>query len=150
MEIRLNIKGVVRQFVAPHRRQSNRLAWLYALTDLQGVYDSFVAWCADFRYRVHVTSQHASLQGHLTNVFGPGILIKSFDDQFIGIGLTSEASHWVMFDPMQSIALEGEAAQRFSDADFIVYAPASVNRNLLMAEIERYKLADKAYKIVTK
>ena len=88
MEIRLNIKGIVRQFVAPHRRQSNRLAWLYALTDLQGVYDSFVAWCADFRYRVHVTSQHASLQGHLTNVFGPGILIKSFDDQFIGIGLT--------------------------------------------------------------
>ena len=36
------------------------------------------------------------------------------------------------------------------DVDFIVYVPPGVNLNLVMAEIERYKIADRTYKIITR
>lgn len=148
MNVNLNFKELVRQYVAPHRRQPNRLNWLFALIDLSSVWDSFVEWRDYYRYKVHVTSQHRSLQGHLNKTFGGGIIIKSYDDKFLEIGLNEEAAHWVIFSPMQEIALEGESANSFADVDFIVYAPKSVDRNLLAAEIEKYKLADKAYKII--
>lgn len=64
--------------------------------------------------------------------------------------LNIEPAHWAIFEPMQEIALEGEGGQSFSDVDFIVYAPEGIDLNLLSAEIEKYKLADKAYKIVTR
>lgn len=51
---------------------------------------------------------------------------------------------------MQEIALEGEGGQSFKDVDFIVYVPEGVDLNLVRAEIERYKIADRTYKIVTK
>lgn len=148
MNIVLNMKGLVRQYVAPHRRGAGRLKWLWALIDLQEVYDSFSAWRDYYRYKVHVTSQHKVLQGHLVHIFGEGIIIKSYNDQFLEVGLDSEPAHWVLFDPMQEVALEGENGQSFSDVDFIVYAPKGVDLGLLAAEIEKYKLADKAYKIV--
>lgn len=150
MNIILNFKGIIRQYVAPHRRQPARLKWLYALADLDGLWESFASWRDYYRYKVHVTSQHKSLQGHLNKTFGGDILVKSYEDQFPGIGLNTEPAHWVLFDePMQEIALEGESGQSFSDADFIVYVPSGVEGSLVMAEIERYKLADKSYKIVT-
>ena len=83
-------------------------------------------------------------------VFGGGILIKSYEDQFLAIGLNSEPAHWVLFEPMQEIALEGEGGQSFIDVDFIVYVPEGIDLSLVRAEIERYKIADRTYKIVTK
>lgn len=74
MNIVLNFKEIVRQYVAPHRRQPNRLGWLWALVDLESVWDAFVAWRDYYRYKVHVTSQHKSLEGHLNKTFGGGIL----------------------------------------------------------------------------
>lgn len=151
MDIILNIKEIVRQYVAPHRRQTNRLKWLWALVDLDSIWASFVEWRSYYRYKVHVTSQHRSLQGHLSKTFGSGILIKSYNDQFLDIGLNSEPAHWVFFDePMQEIALVGESGQSFDDVDFIVYVPEGCDLPLVKAEIEKYKLADKTYKIVTK
>lgn len=150
MNIILNFKELVRQYVAPHRRQPNRLAWLRALLDLESVWNAFAAWRDYYRYKVHVTSQHRSLQGHLNKTFGGGILIKSYEDQFLDVGLNSEPAHWVLFDPMPEIALEGEGGQSFADVDFIVYVPAGVDLNLVRAEIERYKIADRTYKIVMK
>lgn len=150
MNIVLNFRGLIRQYVAPYRRGPNRLKWLCGLVDLQGVYDTFSAWRDYYRYKVHVTSQHKALQGHLNKTFGGGIIVKSYNDQFLDIGLNSEPAHWVIFEPMQEIAMEGEGGQSFTDADFIVYAPEGIDRNLLSAEIEKYKLADKAYKIVTR
>ena len=123
MNIILNFKEIIRQYVAPHRRQQNRLRWLWALADLEG---------------------------HLNKTFGGGILIKSYEDQFLAIGLNSEPAHWVLFEPMQEIALEGEGGQSFQDVDFIVYVPAGVDLNLVRAEIERYKIADRTYKIIMK
>lgn len=107
-------------------------------------------WRDYYRYKVHVTSQHKSLEGHLNKTFGGGILIKSYEDQFLAIGLNSEPAHWVLFEPMQEIALEGEGGQSFQDVDFIVYVPEGVDLNLVRAEIERYKIADRTYKIVTR
>ena len=150
MNIVLNFKELVRQYVAPYRRGSNRLKWLWGLVDLQGVFDYFYDWRYFYRYNGLVTSQHKALQGHLNKTFGGGIIVKSYNDQFLDIGLNSEPAHWVIFEPTQEIALEGEGGQSFADVDFIVYAPEKIDRNLLSAEIEKYKLADKAYKIVTR
>lgn len=150
MNIILNFKELIRQYVAPHRRQPNRLAWLWSLVDLDGVWQSFSDWRDYCRYKVHVTSQHRSLEGHLNKTFGGGILIKSYEDQFLAIGLNSEPAHWVLFEPMQEIALEGEGGQSFKDVDFIVYVPEGIDLSLVRAEIERYKIADRTYKIVTK
>lgn len=150
MNIILNFKEIVRQYVAPHRRQPVRLAWLRALLDLDGVWDAFSAWRDYYRYKVHVTSQHRSLQGHLNKTFGGGIRVKSYEDQFLDIGLDSEPAHWVLFDPLPEIALEGEGGQSFADVDFIVHVPEGVDLNLVRAEIERYKIADRTYKIVTR
>ena len=150
MNIILNFKEIIRQYVAPHRRQSNRLKWLWGLVDLDGVWKSFSEWRDYYRYKVHVTSQHKSLQGHLNKTFGGGILVKSYNDQFVDVGLDSEPAHWVLFDPMQEIALEGEGGRSFDDADFIVYVPSGANLSLVMAEIERYKIADRTYKIITR
>ncbi|MFI3322078.1 MAG: hypothetical protein R3Y50_06090 [Rikenellaceae bacterium] len=149
MNVILNFKEIIRQYVAPHRRQVNRLGWLYSLIDLTSIWDKFAIWRVYYRYKVHVTSQHQSLQGHLNKTFGGGIIVKSYDDQFLEIGLNSEEAHWVMFNPYQEVALVGESGVSFIDVDFIVYAPSSVDINLLSVEIERYKLADKAYKIIT-
>lgn len=148
MNIVLDFKEIIRQYVAPHRRQPNRLKWLQALIDLQTVWDGFSSWRAYYRYKRHVTSQHKSLQGHLTRLFGPGIKVRSYDDKFLDVGLDSEPAHWVIFTPLQEIALEGESAQSFADADFVVYVPGSVEANQVAAEIERYKLADKKYRII--
>lgn len=150
MNIILNFKELIRQYVAPHRRQPNRLGWLWSLVDLDGVWRSFSDWRDYYRYKVHVTSQHRSLEGHLNKTFGGGILIKSYEDQFLAIGLNSEPAHWALFEPMQEIALEGEGGQSFKDVDFIVYVPEGIDLSLVRAEIERYKIADRTYKIVTK
>lgn len=150
MNIILNFKELVRQYVAPHRRQRVRLGWLWALIDLESVWLAFAAWRDYYRYKVHVTSQHRSLEGHLNKTFGGGILIKSYEDQFLAIGLNSEPAHWVLFEPMPEIALEGEGGQSFRDVDFIVYVPEGIDLSLVRAEIERYKIADRTYKIVTK
>lgn len=150
MNIILNFKELIRQYVAPHRRQPNRLAWLWSLVDLDGVWQSFSDWRDYYRYKVHVTSQHRSLEGHLNKTFCGGILIKSYEDQFLAIGLNSEPAHWALFEPMQEIALEGEGGQSFKDVDFIVYVPEGIDLSLVRAEIERYKIADRTYKIVTK
>lgn len=150
MNIILNFKELIRQYVAPHRRQPNRLGWLWSLVDLDGVWQFFSDWRDYYRYKVHVTSQHRSQEGHLNKTFGGGILIKSYEDQFLAIGLNSEPAHWVLFEPMQEIALEGEGGQSFKDVDFIVYVPEGIDLSLVRAEIERYKIADRTYKIVTK
>ena len=150
MNIILNFKELIRQYVAPHRRQPVRLRWLWSLVDLDGVWQSFSAWRDYYRYKVHVTSQHRSLEGHLNKTFGGGILIRSYEDQFLAIGLNSEPAHWVLFEPMQEIALEGEGGQSFKDVDFIVYVPEGIDLSLVRAVIERDKIADRTYKIVTR
>lgn len=150
MNVILDFREIVRQYVAPHRRKPNRLKWLWALADLGGVWDAFARWRDYYRYKVHVTSQHRSLQGHLTNLFGSGtvIKVKSYHDGFLDVGLDTEPAHWVIFSPYEEVALEGESDRTFEDVDFVVYVPSGISAALVEAEIEKYKLADKKYKII--
>ena len=150
MNVIPDFKEIVRQYVAPHRRQPHRLNWLWALTDLDSVWASFSAWRDYYRYKVHVTSQHKSLQGHLTKMFGSGttIRVKSYDDEFLDVGLDSEPAHWIIFAPYEGVALEGESERTFEDVDFVVYVPSGISAGQVEAEIERYKLADKKYRII--
>lgn len=149
MNINFNFKELIRQYIAPHRRQTNRLNWLWSLIDLSSVWQSWVEWRDYYRYKIHVTSQHSSLQGHLIKTFGEGIIIKSYAENFLEVGLDEESAHWVWFDPYQEVALKGESNVSFDDVDFIVYAPSDIDVDLLSAEIEKYKLADRRYKIIT-
>ncbi len=150
MNINIDIKEIIRQYIAPHRRQTNRLNWLWSLINMSTIWESWVEWRDYYRYKIHVTSQQASLQGHLIKTFGEGIELNSYDNNYLAVGLEGEQAHWVYFDPYQAVALEGESQATFDGVDFIVYAPSSVDNDLLSAEIEKYKLADKAYKIITK
>lgn len=149
MNINLNFKELIRQYITPHRRQANRLAWLHSLINLDGLWESWLEWRDYYKYKIHVTSQQAALAGHLVKTFGAAIIIKSYDDNFLEVGLNSEEAHWVWFDPYQDVALEGESEATFDDVDFIVYAPSNIDLELISAEIEKYKLADKTYKIIT-
>lgn len=148
MNIRLNIQGIIRQFLPPHKRQTNRLKWLYGLFDLQGLFDDFEQWREEMRYKIHITSQHQVLEEHLRKLFGENIVIRSYSDRYLEIGLNAESAHWVSFESLQEVALTGESRELFGDVDFIVYAPVEIDWNLLYAEIEKYKLADRNYKII--
>lgn len=148
MNIILNFKEIVRQYVAPHRRQPNRLAWLWGLIDLDSVWATFAAWRAYYRYKVHVTSQQGSLLGHLRNLFGRGIVLKSYSGMYLEVGLNSEPAHMVILNPYREVALEGESQSAFDGADFVIYVPSGVDISNMGEEIERYKLADKTFKII--
>ena len=148
MNIILNFKEIVRQYVAPHRRQPSRLAWLWALADLDGVWAAFAAWRAYYRYKVHVTSQQASLLGHLQNLYGDGIVLRSYSGMYLEVGLNSEPAHMVIFYPYREVALDGESQQAFDGADFVIYAPSGADIRGMGTEIERYKTADKTFKII--
>ena len=96
MNIILDFKEIVRQYVAPHKRQPSRLSWLWALVDLETVWEAFSEWRAYYRYKVHVTSQHKSLQGHLIKTFGTGIRVRSYEDEFLDVGLDMEPAHCLL------------------------------------------------------
>lgn len=148
MNVILNFKEIIRQYVAPHKRQPVRLRWLWALTDIGSAWDDFAAWRDYYRYKVHVTSQHQSLQSHLRRFFGADITLLSYQDYYLAVGLDTEPAHWAAFDPTVSVALEGEADEIFDGANFAVYVPKGSDTLAIAREIEKYKLADKTYKII--
>lgn len=148
----INYKAWVRQYVSPYRRQPNRLAWLGSLVNLQPVFDRFASWRAYYRYKINLNSQRMVLQAHLCRLFGDGIVVKSYEDGYIGIGLNSEPAHWKGFGLNDEnyfipLVLTGETIEGFERFDFIVTIPPDVNIDMLKAEIEKYKLADKSYTI---
>lgn len=152
MNLHINFKNYIRQYLAPHKRTPLRLCWLTGLLHLQKVFDDFSAWRHEYRYKVKVTSQSGVLRAHLKKVFKTDILILSFKDGNVAIGNNEEQSHWKSLgknDENQFIAfpLQGENIISFDDSDFIVIAPASVDINQLRSEIDKYKLADKTYNI---
>ncbi len=149
----VNFRNFVRQYLPAHKRQPVRLALLRAMVHLKGVFDDFAVWRDDYRYKIAVNSQVRVLQGHLRKVFGADIVVRSFAEQYLEIGLLVEPAHWRSFgldgeDVFIPVALQGENEALFGDVDFIVFTPAGVDLALLRAEIEQYKLADKDYKII--
>lgn len=151
MNINIHIKELLRQYLAPHRRQSGRLAWLGALTEpLSLWWDEFAAWRTYYRYKIHITSQHKSLAGHLKKLFGAEVVVHTRSNMYLAVGLNEEKAAWVSFEPCVPIALEGDEELIFADADFLIYAPAGTDLGLLVAEVEKLLLADKTYKIIVR
>lgn len=154
-ELRIRFDELVITYVAPHWRTPRRLAWLQSLVNLQPVFDRFERWRAYYRYKIMVNSQRLVLEGHLRKTYGPGILIKSYDDGYIGIGLNTEPAHWRTFgltieDRFVPLPLNGEGGEEFDGYDFLVFVPVRYDINLIRAEIEKYKMADKKYNIIIK
>lgn len=154
-ELNIRFNELVRTYVAPHKRTKNRLGWLESLVNLQPVFDRFATWRTYYRYKIMLNGQRLVLEGHLRKIYGPGIVVKSYADGYVGIGLTREPAHWKSFgltseNHFVSIPLSGEGAEEFDGYDFLVIVPAAYNINRVRAEVEKYKLADKKYNIIIK
>lgn len=152
MNIIIDVKRLIRQYISPLRRQPNRLKWLYSLISLQSVFDSFHKWRANYRYKVRVTSQIFALTYHLRLIFKTDIIIQSYVDSYVTIGNDNEETHWKAFgledeNIFISFPLTGENTFSFDNSDFVVVAPADVDIVQLRGEIDKYKLADKIYSI---
>ena len=153
MNVVLDFKGLVSQYLAPHRRQPNRLGWLWGLVDLQQVFDDFASWRRDTRYRLGVCGQRMTLEEFLADKYGEGIRVLSYDDGLWGIGLSGEPAHWLPVSlsgeegVLAPIPLAGEAGEGFDGFDFLVLIPKGYDTGRIRAEIGRYKLAGKRYKI---
>lgn len=152
-EIQIRFKKLIPIYLAPHKRTPNRIKWLTSLVDLQAVFDGFSLWRSDYRYRIMLNGQLAILEGHLQKKFGNGILVKSYEDGYVGVGLESEPAHWltvglVAEDHFVEVPLIGEGGHDFEGFDFLVIVPSGYNVAMIRAEIEKYKLADKNYNII--
>jgi hypothetical protein bfra3_06982 len=154
MNIMLNFKGMILQYIAPYRRQPNRLNWLWSLIDLQPIFDDFAKWRQTCRYKFKVCGQRMVLEEYLIREFGTGIKIISYKDGYWAIGLNSEVAHWCslgssLSERLVPVPLSGEGGKEFGGYDFLVMAPHDYDIEKIKAEIERYRLAGKKYKIVT-
>lgn len=152
-ELNIRFKELILAYIAPHKRSANRIAWLTGLISLQTVFDRFAAWRSYYRYKIMLSGQRLVLEGHLRKVFGKDIIVKSFADGYVGIGLNIEPAHWKKFGKNNegcfvSFPLTGERLAEFEDYDFLVIVSAKYNINLVRAEVEKYKLADKKYNII--
>lgn len=151
-EIYIRFDELIRNYVAPHKRTHKRLSWLTGLIDLQSVFDAYAAWRSYYRYKIMLNSQCAVLEGHLRKIFGPDIVVKSYDDGYVGIGLRIEPAHWKLFGRKEEnsfvpFPLIGESGREFEGFNFLVLVYGDYDMNLIQAEVEKYKMADKKYRI---
>lgn len=156
MNPKLGFPNLVRQLLPNHKRQPVRLWLLRALAAPLGqLYGQFDAWRDNVRMMVNVNAQVRVLEGYLRKKYNRpvSIRIETFDDGLLLVCLEEEGEALmpaVGDEPGAwcAVPLEGEVRARFGDTDFIVYIPASLDRGLIAAEIERYKQALTSYKIV--
>lgn len=153
----INIPNLIRQLLPPHKRQTGRLALLQSfLKPLETLFTDFDIWRANARMMINVNSQVKVFEGYLRRKYNQPIAIKivTFSDGLLLVGLESEGSAMMPAIGLESenrfaeVPLETEVRDQFGDADFIVYIPASVDINLIRAEIEKYKQALVTYKII--
>ena len=152
MKISTNFYLLARSITPPHKRQPVRMAILSAFLHLEGLLNNFFTWRLEMNMLINVNSQVKVLEGFLrTKYNNRGILLKFHEDSLLRIGLMSEGDTHVL--PLASnatanIPLLGENTSDLDDADFMVLIPGSVPRDSIQSEIEKYKLAEKSYKII--
>lgn len=147
MNILVDFCEYVRLYLAPHMRKKNRIHWLSSLLDIQSIFNDFSAWRNEYRYRMMLTSQQYALQSHLQKLFGAGIKVTSSVDGYQAIGLNSEPAHWLSFGT-PTFPLNGEKQLLFEGYDFAVIIPSALDADVVRAEVEKYKLADKTIKVI--
>lgn len=168
----IDIKRLVRQYVAPHRRNGMRLGWLRSLIDLQDKFDCFSIWRDEYRYRVQINSQTLTLTLHLRSKFNSReINIESYSDNDVLIGNNNEPNYW------KEIALNQQEETEFLETakdedkkpylipfplsdenaastytDFFVEIPKELEEKMeqIGAEVDKYKLANKTFSILIK
>ncbi|GEM_PF-414521 len=163
MNLKVNYLNFVRQMIPPHKRKPMRLQWLQSLiSPLQELFDAFHTWREHSRMMINVNSQVAVLVGYLRRRYNDDrIRIESFSNRLLLVGLLQEGrGMWPAFSLnetdrvaetdeyeevtdelvfLQPVALENEMYEKFDGADFIVYIPYSVDKDMITAEIEKYK-----------
>lgn len=148
--------NLVKQLLPPHKRQRTRL-WLMRMfvLPLRGLFEAFRPWRDDIRMLMNITNQVKVLEGYLQKKYNAlTIHIETYGDGLLLIGLEREGIAMqpeiglIRENVVAKIPLENELRGQFGEADFIVYIPASVETELIRAEIEKYKQALTKYKII--
>lgn len=135
-----------------------RLKWLSCLlSPLMDLWVAFQTWRTSTRMLVNMNSQIGVLEGYLRNKYNEPIAIRieSYADGLLWVPLASESeaqqpefhSDYTQV-PVPEIPLQFEIRDRFSDVDFIVYIPVTIDKALIQAEIDTYRQALIKYKII--
>lgn len=157
MNPRINFINYLRQLLPPHKRQTNRIAFLVSLAaPLQSLFDSFYMYRDDSRMMFNVNSQVMVLEGYLRKKYNDpiGIKVLTFDAGLLNIGLEIEGETMMVWcglsdeGQLKGIPLKDELRDKFAEVDFIVYISAEIDRLRVEADIEKYKLALVTYKII--
>lgn len=155
--IKIHYPNLIRQTLPPLKRTPVRLAWFNALLSaLIEMYNEFQRWAELQRMLINVNGRTMVLEGFLRFKYGnTEIAISTTIDNLPGIGLVNEGDIYIAL-----VGLLDETAKPFElpliserqggeyDVDFVVFVPAGVNVNDVIADIERYKTPLATYNLV--
>lgn len=154
--LRIHYPNLVRQVLPPLKRTLVRLAWFNALLcPLTQMYADFERWRALQRMLVNVNGRTMVLEGFLRFKYNcPQISISTTIDNMPGVGLLNEGENYILKmgllyeEPHPEFPLLSEREGGEFDVDFIVFVPATVNVNDVIADIETYKPPFATYNLV--
>jgi hypothetical protein len=155
--INFNVKDYVLKWLSPIRRTSDLLQFIYALVNpIHELWTEFVSWRTSQYYNLNITGQTYALQEHLNSKFDNTlrrINISHYNDLGFYVPLESEGYEPVAIsleseDWGEFIALEGEVYESIG-VSFQVYIPLSLNVQLVIAELMKYKLAGRSFEVLT-
>lgn len=157
MNPKVNYLNFIRQKLPAHKRQPVRIKLLTAfIRPLQTLFAGFDIWRSNSRMMINVNSQVKVFEGYLRKKYNEPFSIKivTYNNGLLPVGLISEGqTMWARFglaneSYFQRVPLDNEIKDKFGGADFIVYIPKTVDKNLIESEIEKYKQVLTTYKII--
>ncbi len=151
-----DIKKYVYQYLFPARRKPKFLQFINALVHpIEHLWLNFRDWRTKQVYDINIGGQTFTLQEHLNSLFdseqkrikiahyadtGVFVPLESEGYEALEIGLESEGQG--LF-----VALEGEIQENVG-ASFLVNIPIEINKELVLVELYKYKLAGKTFLII--
>lgn len=155
--IKIHYPNLIRQILPPLKRTPVRLAWFEALlTPLIEIYNQFQRWSELERMLINVNGRTMVLEGYLRFKYSNNeIAISTTIDNLPGIGLINEGETYIAL-----VGLIHETSEPFDlpliserqggqyDVDFVVFVPAGVDVNDVIADIERYKTPFATYNLL--
>jgi hypothetical protein len=146
--INISFVNMINGLLPFHKRQTKRLTFLKAFTDKM---DAYMLFIKDFRQEAlmlaYTNCQKFKLQKHLNDVFDKiqrriiildnaeigNVIGYESESDFLLFGLESETTVYETFGFM--------AEQGLIDNEIIVIVPEGTNQNMVLNDINRYKLA---------
>lgn len=154
--IDFDVKNYVKQYLRIALRKAKMLQFLQALVHaIDQLWVDFRGWRTKQVYDINISGQTYALQEHLNNMFDNTqrrISIVHYNDQGLYIPLESEGYDAVLIsleseDQGQFIALKGEIQEAIG-VSFKVYMPIELNKDLILSELYKYKLAGKTFDVI--